>query len=102
VLDYSLRNLKTFEIRLRERLRELEQDWLLGRLVSKRGVVDAFHDSADSRRVIVNYDADVMSPATLLDFLHDCGLPAKLAPLRDRAISRSPVATAEPICADGG
>jgi hypothetical protein len=78
VSDFRLRNLKTVDIRLSERLRQLERDWLIGQLVKKRGVVAALHDSADSRRVIVDYDADMVSPAMLVDFLHDCGLPAKL------------------------
>lgn len=92
--NHRLRNLKTVELRPGEPLNQPECVWLIGRLVRKLGVVAAFCDSADSPRVIVDYDADMVSPAILLDFLQDCGLAAKLATRHDRAFMRSPEASA--------
>jgi hypothetical protein len=69
----SVRNLKTSEIELRHRLPEFECDWLVGQLRAKRGIADAACGGA--RRVVVEYDADLLASADLVDFLDDWGIP---------------------------
>jgi len=78
----SIRNLKTCQIDLRERLDGLERDWLIGRLVSKRSVLDAVYSDEDSHRLIIEYDADLVNGTDLLEFLYMCGLHAQPAPAR--------------------
>jgi len=70
----SVRNLRTSEIELRQRLPELEGDWLVGRLRAKRGIADAEYGSG-ARRLVVEYDADVLGSADLIGFLDDWGIP---------------------------
>jgi len=78
----NLRNLKTSEIELRQQLPVLECEWLVGRLLAKRGVATA-QWVANTRRLLVQYDADLCGRAELVDFLQSCGVsaavPAELA-----------------------
>jgi hypothetical protein len=71
----SLRNLRTTELRTRERLNGAETEWVIGRLTAKRGVVDALRASS-GESLLVEYDADVVNPMELLDFLAQCGVRA--------------------------
>jgi hypothetical protein len=70
----SLRNLKTSEIELRQRLPALESEWLVGRLLAKQGVAAA-QWQGNSRRLLIEYDADVFGSAEIIDYLHFCGVP---------------------------
>ena len=54
----SLRNLKTSEIELRQPLRVLECEWLVGRLLAKQGIATAKW-VGNTRRLLVEYDADI-------------------------------------------
>jgi hypothetical protein len=77
----SVRNLKTSALDVRDPLNALEQDWLVGRLVSKTGVHTALCNGGDPLRLTVEYDADLLNGSDLLEFLQICGLHAKPAPL---------------------
>lgn len=68
----SVRNLKTSEIELSGPLPDPERSWLVGQLLTKRGVANA---ACDARGLVVVYDADVWRGNDLLDFLDDCGVP---------------------------
>ena len=70
----SVRNLRTSEIELRHGLPEFECDWLVGQLRAKRGVAAAACGGA-ARRVVIEYDADLLASADLVDFLDDWGIP---------------------------
>jgi hypothetical protein len=70
----SLRNLKTSEIELRQPLPVLECEWLVGRLLAKKGVKDAKW-AGGTRRLLVEYDADRFGSAELIAFLQSCGVP---------------------------
>ena len=74
---HSVINLRTYEIQVRERLNGLERDWIAGRLLGKRGVVDVEYRDEASPELVVEYDADLLTGADLLSFLHVCGLRAK-------------------------
>ena len=69
----SVRNLKTSEIELRHKLPALECDWLVGRLLAKRGVADADCRS-NSQRLVIEYDADELGSAALVDYPRACGI----------------------------
>ncbi len=68
-----LRNLKTSEIELRQHLPVLECEWLVGRLLTKRGIADAKW-GGDYRRLLIEYDADLCGSAELVAFLQLCGV----------------------------
>jgi hypothetical protein len=76
----SIRNLKTSELELREPLNDSERDWLVGCLTSRRGIRDALCDGEHACRLLVEYDANFVNVAELLDFLYLCGIPAEPAP----------------------
>ena len=69
----SLRNLKTSRIEFRERLPELECDWLVGQLCARQDIVSA-DCTRDARRLTVRYDADALNAADLVDLLGACGV----------------------------
>ena len=69
----NLRNLKTSEIELRQQLPVLECEWLIGRLLANRGVAAA-EWVANTRRLLVQYDADLCGKAELVAFLQSCGV----------------------------
>jgi hypothetical protein len=73
----GMRNFRTSEIRLRECLEGRERDWVIGRLLAKRGVRDVEYRDDDRRGLVVEYDADQLSGAELVNFLYICGLPTK-------------------------
>jgi hypothetical protein len=69
----SVRNLRTSEIELRQPLPALECEWLVGRLLAKRGVADAVCGRRP-RRLLVEYDADELRSHDLVDYLSACGI----------------------------
>jgi hypothetical protein len=69
----GIRNLRTSEIELRQRLPQLECDWLVGALRARPGISGA-HCSDDARHVTVEYDADRLVSDDLVDFLNECGV----------------------------
>jgi hypothetical protein len=75
----SVLNLRTSRIRLRECPIGRERQWIIGRLLAKRGVLYADYPDGAARELVVAYDADVLSGAELLDFLDGCGLSASPA-----------------------
>jgi hypothetical protein len=77
----QLRNVRLSEFAVRENLNFLEREWIIGRLVSKAGVHEALSRSDDPRKLVVEYDADVVNTSELLEFLQLCGLHADVAPL---------------------
>jgi len=68
----SVRNLRTSEIELRQGLPELECNWLVGQLRAKRGIADA---ECGLRRLVVEYDADILDSTDLVEFLDACNVP---------------------------
>jgi hypothetical protein len=70
----SLRNLKTSEIELRQPLPVLECEWLVGRLLAKQGIAAA-RWVGNTRRLLVEYDADRFGSAELIAFFQSCGVP---------------------------
>ena len=68
----SVRNLRTSEIQLRQGLPEPECNWLVGQLRAKRGIADA---ECRVRQLVVEYDADIVDRADLVEFLDVCGVP---------------------------
>lgn len=79
-----IRDLKTCELQLSEGLRDLEQEWLIGSLVARRGVSEARYRAGDSHRLIIEYDADLTNRSRLLDYLYVCGVSAEPAPVRPK------------------
>ena len=73
----NLRNLKTSEIELRQQLPVLECEWLVGRLLAKRGVATA-EWVANTRRLLVQHDADLCGRAELVALLQSCGVSASV------------------------
>jgi hypothetical protein len=69
----SVRNLKTSEIELRQRLPQLECDWLVGQLRARRDIVAAAC-ATDSCRLTIEYDADRLGQTDLVDLLNMCGV----------------------------
>lgn len=69
----SLRNLRTSEIELRQRLPAPEGEWLVGCLLAKQGVANATW-RGNARGLWIEHDADLFGRAELLDFLHYCGV----------------------------
>jgi hypothetical protein len=69
----DVRNLKTSDIELNQRLPALECEWLVGQLRSRPGIAAA-SCALDARRLTVEYDADEVVTDDLLDFLHQCGV----------------------------
>ena len=70
----SLRKMTTSEIELRQPLPVLECEWLVGRLLAKQGI-EAAEWIRDTRRLLVEYDADLCGMADLIAFLQSCGVP---------------------------
>jgi hypothetical protein len=69
----SLWNLKTSEIELRQPLPVLECEWLVGRLLAKQGVSTAKW-AGNTRRLLVEHDANSFGSAELVAFLQCCGV----------------------------
>ena len=70
---HDVRNLKASSIELEQRLPALECEWLVGRLRARHGVAAAAC-ADDARRLTVEYDADELGTADVLDFLSECGV----------------------------
>jgi len=73
----GIRNVKTSEIRLRERLEGRERDCVVGHLLAKRGVRDVEYRDDDRAQLVVEYDADQLSGPELVNFLSVCWLSAR-------------------------
>ena len=69
----GMRNLRTSDILLRRRLPQLECDWVVGRLCSRRDIAGA-ECAGDARRLTIEYDADRLRSRDLVDFLNECGI----------------------------
>jgi hypothetical protein len=69
--------LERSQIKLRERLSRLEQDWLIGCLVSRHGVQRAIFSEEDPCRLNLEYDADRMCGPDLRDIFWICGIHAE-------------------------
>jgi hypothetical protein len=69
----SVRNLKTSEIELRQRLPQLECEWLVAQLRARRDIAAAACAS-DACRLTIEYDADRLGRADLVDLLNLCGV----------------------------
>jgi hypothetical protein len=69
----SIRNLRTSEIELRQRLPRLECDWLVGALRARRGIAGA-KCAPDALHLTVDYDADRLASDDVVDFLNECGV----------------------------
>jgi len=76
-LRHALRDLRTAAIELRENLATLERDWVLGCLAAQRGVEVARWLDEDSRSLVIEHDADVLTGIELVNFLYTCGLPTR-------------------------
>ena len=69
----SMRNLRTSEIELQQRLPQLERDWLVSQLRAHRGIAAAICAS-DEPRLTIEYDADRLDKTDLVDLLNTCGV----------------------------
>jgi hypothetical protein len=69
----DVRNLKTSDIELEQRLPALECEWLVGQMRSRAGIAAA-RCASDARHLRVEYDADELVTADILDFLSQCGV----------------------------
>jgi hypothetical protein len=69
----NLRNLKTSEIELRQQLPVPESEWLVGRLRAKQGVANAKW-MGSTRRLLVEYDADLFGTGEIITYLRYCGV----------------------------
>jgi hypothetical protein len=76
-----VRNMKLSELEVREDLNFLEREWVIGRLASKAGVQEALSRPDDPRKLVVEYDADLVNTSDLVEFLQMCGLHADVTPL---------------------
>lgn len=78
----DVRNLKTSDIELKQRLPALECEWLVGRLRKRPGIAAA-RCADDARRLTVEYDADELVSGDVVDFLTECGVRvASVRPVR--------------------
>ena len=78
----DVRNLRTSNIELKQRLPTLECEWLVGQLRSRPGIATA-RCAGDARYVTVEYDADELVSGDVVDFLSQCGVPvAAVHPVR--------------------
>lgn len=69
----NIRNLRTSDIELKQRLPALECEWLVGQLRSRPGIAAA-QCADDSRHLMVEYDADELVTGDVVDFLSQCGV----------------------------
>jgi hypothetical protein len=69
----DVRNLKTSDIELKQRLPALECEWLVGQLRSRTGIAAA-RCAGDTCRLTVEYDADKLVSGDVVDFLSQCGV----------------------------
>ena len=69
----DVRNLKTSDIELKQRLPALECEWLVGQLRSRSGIAAA-RCEGDACRLMIEYDADELVTGDVLDFLTRCGV----------------------------
>jgi hypothetical protein len=72
-------NLRTANVEVRERLNGPERNWVIGRLVAQKGISGALWRPEQPSRLTVDYDADVVKGAELLDVLRVYGLHARPA-----------------------
>ena len=72
----TARELRTAEIELRANLGARERAWIVGRLMSESGVEDVSFSDAHAPSLRIEYDADLVTGAELVNSLYRCGLPA--------------------------
>jgi hypothetical protein len=75
-----LPNLRTSQLELRGQLSGLEREWVVSRLLAKRGVEQASCADDHPCRFVVEYDADQITNLELVNLLYVCGLPAHVVP----------------------
>lgn len=73
----AIRNFRVSQIQLRERLVARERDCVVGHLLAKRGVRDVEYRDDGPAQLVVEYDADQLSGAELVNFLSVCWLSAR-------------------------
>jgi hypothetical protein len=69
----DVRNLKTSDIELKQRLPALECEWLVHQLQSRAGIAAA-RCASDSRRITVEYDADALVSGDVVELLSQYGV----------------------------
>jgi hypothetical protein len=72
----NARDLRTAEIHVRASLGARERAWIVGRLMSQRGVEDVSFSDVNAPSLLVEYDPDLVTGAELVSSLYRCGLPA--------------------------
>jgi hypothetical protein len=73
-------NTRTLDVTVNDELKDLEREWVIALLASRRGVESVLTLDHDPRRLLVQYDADRASGLDLLDCLHVCGVRARVTP----------------------
>ena len=71
----NARDLRTAEIELRANLGARERAWIVGRLMSQSGVEDVSFNDAHAPSLLIEYDAELVTGAELVNSLYRCGLP---------------------------
>jgi hypothetical protein len=71
----NARDLRTAEIELRANLGARERAWIVGRLMSQSGVEDVSFTDAHAPSLLIEYDADLVTGAELVNSLYRCALP---------------------------
>jgi hypothetical protein len=73
------RDLKTSVIVLRDGPSSSERERIIGLLLAKLGVRGATRTAAATQRLVVKYDAEVVTCPEIVSFLRVCGIPARMA-----------------------
>jgi hypothetical protein len=74
----SVRDLRTAEIELRANLSARERAWIVGRLMSQSGVEDVSFSDEHAPSLLIEYDADLVTGAELVNSLYRSGLPGPI------------------------
>ncbi len=83
-----LRNLKTYELELEEGRSARERRSILRHLHSRRGVLDVRATPGEPPRLVIIYDAYLVGPLRLIDFLRLRGIVARPAATQTDAARR--------------
>jgi hypothetical protein len=70
-----VRDLRTAEIELRADFGARERAWIVGCLMSQSGVEDVSFSDEHVPSLSIEYDADLVTGAELVNSLYRCGLP---------------------------
>lgn len=84
----AARNIRASAIELRQSLPALERDWLLGRLRAHPCITSAASGD-DARELTIEYDADRLVSADLVEWLNMCGV--RVAAVHARPCAPEPV-----------